>query len=84
MAKEVPIFAEKYLPPTFLGRSITSSNTGFVEHSRKYLASFYQNTISLNTLLEQAGAIFTQERDECDIDLSPEALEKDSIINLLS
>jgi hypothetical protein len=73
-----------YFSEVSLGRSITSTQNPYVEHSRKYLVEFYQNAISLNTLLRQAGAIITEEQDGCDIDLSPGGLEKDSIIKLLA
>jgi len=71
-----------YFAETYLGKSITVSNSPFVEHSRKYLFDFYTDTISLNQILEMAGAI-KGNREDCNIDLSPENLEKDSIINLL-
>ncbi len=34
-------------------------------------------------LLEKAGGILVANKNECDIDLSPESLEKDTIINLI-
>lgn len=71
-----------YFAETYIGRSITSSNNKFTEHSRNYLFGFYENTISLNEILEKSGAILTDKKD-CEIDLSPENLEKDTIINLL-
>jgi hypothetical protein len=72
-----------YFSETYLGRSITSSNNEFVDNARKYLASYYSNTISLNDMLEKAGAILVKEKENADIDLSIEVLTKDSIINLL-
>jgi len=79
-----------YFAEIYVGNSITSSNTKLAEHSRKYLFNFYENTISLKDVLEKAGAIIiTNSSPEdlkegvYDIDLSPEALEKDSILNLL-
>jgi hypothetical protein len=73
-----------YFSETSLGRSITATGKPYVENSRKYLLQFYQNTIRLNTLLEHAEAIITEEQEGCDIDLSPGGLEKDTIIKLLS
>ena len=73
-----------YFTETYLGRSITSSGNEFVENARKYLFDFYQNTISLNDILKKAGAEMVEDKKDCDIDLSPENLEKDSILNLLS
>jgi len=72
-----------YFSETNLGKSITSYGTDYAENSRKYFVQFYKNTISLNDLLIKAGAIIIQEKDDCDIDLSPETIEKDSIIKLL-
>lgn len=72
-----------YFTECYLGRSITSSGSEFVEHSRQYLFDFYRNTISLNDILVKAGGKLVKDRDKCDIDLSPEVLEKDTIINLI-
>jgi len=72
-----------YFAETYLGKSITSSGNDFITNSRKYLSSFYRNTISLNHVLKEAGAILVKDKDDCDLDLSPESLEKDKIINLI-
>lgn len=68
------------------GNLISSSDKEYVKQSRDYLSNFYKNTISLNDVLERAGAkIFDKvnDKEKCDIDLSPQCLEKDKIINLL-
>ena len=39
--------------------------------------------IELKDILEKAGAKFVKDKEKCDIDLSPETLEKDTILNLL-
>ena len=73
-----------YFSESAVGISITSSGTDYAENCRKYLSKFYQNMISLNLLLVKAGAVIVEERSSgCDIDLSPESLEKDTIIKLL-
>jgi hypothetical protein len=72
-----------YFAESYVGASITSRSSDFVSRSRDYLFDFYENTIMLKDILEKAGAIFVEDKDECDIDLSPEALEKDTILNLL-
>ena len=72
-----------YFAEAYLGRSITSSDNVFVENSRKYLFNFYRNTISLNNVLKKAGAKIVDDKEKCNIDLSPENLEKDKIIDLL-
>ncbi|MFX1380750.1 MAG: hypothetical protein ACFFA4_16835 [Promethearchaeota archaeon] len=71
-----------YFVKTSIGNSITSTDNHYTKHSLKYLTNFYKNTINLNEILQKAGALLSN-KEECDIDLSPESLEKDSIINLL-
>jgi len=73
-----------YFSEINIGRSITSSGNEYTKHSRKYLFNYYTNTISLNQVLEQAGAEIVRSKDNVDIDLSPENLEKDKIIMLFS
>lgn len=72
-----------YFAEAYLGGSITSSNSEFVDNSRNYLFNFYRNTLSLNNILEKAGANLVESKDGCDIDLSPEGLEKSKIISLI-
>jgi len=89
-----------YFAESYLGNRITASESDFVKHSRQYLFDFYENTISLNEILQKAGAkivntrIYNEEcifddghkdikESFCDIDLSPENIEKDTILNLL-
>jgi len=72
-----------YFAETNIGKSISSSDSDFVEHSRKYLFGFYENTINLKDVLKKAKAKLITDKNKADIDLSPEVLEKDSILNLL-
>ena len=75
-----------YFTEIYVGNSITSSNSELAEHSRKYLFGFYENTIGLKDILTKAGAIvedYGKKVKAFDIDLSPENLEKDTILNLL-
>jgi hypothetical protein len=72
-----------YFAETSIGKSITSGSSKFVTHSRKYLLDFYENTIALRDILVKAGAEVVSEKEEADIDLSPETLEKDSILTIL-
>ena len=72
-----------YFAETSLGLSITSSTDEFVENARKYLYAAYTNTISLNEVLKRAGAEMVSDK-EYDIDLSPEKIEKDTILKLLT
>ena len=73
-----------YFSEINIGRSISSSGNKYTEQSKKYLFDFYTNTISLNGVLKLAGAEIITEKDNVDIDLSPESLEKDKIIKLCS
>jgi hypothetical protein len=72
-----------YFNESYLGNNITSSVNEYTEYSRKYLINSLTNMITLNDLIFKAGAIKVDDKLECDIDLSPESLEKDTIINLL-
>jgi len=72
-----------YFSEVALGLSITSSANEFVEQARKYLFGFYENTIELSDILEKANAKLVKKKEDCDIDLSPENLGKDTILNLL-
>jgi hypothetical protein len=72
-----------YFTETYLGQSITSGEDDNVVRARKFLTHYYQNTVQLNDVLLMAGAKIVTKRDGCDIDLSPEALEKDTFIRLL-
>jgi hypothetical protein len=66
-----------------IGRSITAHSNEYTKNSIKYLVSSYTNSISFNDILVKAGAIISNDKGECDIDLSLEKLEKDTIINLI-
>ena len=72
-----------YFAEVNLGKSISAGNNAFVENSKKYLFDFYRNTISLNDILMKAGNQIVRDSKEGDIDLSPESLEKNTIIDLL-
>lgn len=73
-----------YFSETGLGNSITSSGKDYVEYARKYMFNYYNHSIELKDILEKAGAKIVKDKKKCDIDLSPEALEKDTILNLLT
>ena len=76
-----------YFSETGIGDKITSSNSEVTEHSRKYMMAYFENPITLNDLFVRAGATIYNDKKNAlkgiDIDLSPELLEKDSIIKLL-
>ena len=72
-----------YFAETSIGKRISSSSSEYVNNALSYLVSFYEDSISLNDILERAGAVLVTDKDQCDIDLSPESLEKDTILKLL-
>ncbi|GAH07886.1 unnamed protein product, partial [marine sediment metagenome] len=72
-----------YFTETYLGNSITSYGSKFVKNAKNYLFDFYKNTISLREVLEKAGAKIVTSKEKCGIDLSPEKIEKDTILNLI-
>jgi hypothetical protein len=71
-----------YFTESNMESGVSSRETKAVDQARTFLYNYYANSISLNELLELSGAELV-EQDECDIDLSPEALEKDTILNLM-
>lgn len=72
-----------YFSEVGLGNSITSSNKDYVNYAREYLFNYYNHSIELKDILEKAGAKFVKDVEKADIDLSPENLEKDTILNLM-
>ena len=72
-----------YFSETALGNSITVRGGKYINLARDYLANFSTNQITLNEVLELVGAKIVSEPTKKSIDLSPEALEKDTFINLL-
>jgi len=73
-----------YFAESYLGKGITSRETEYVAATRQYFSDFYKNPISLNEILEEAGVKFVKDPEKADIDLSPEKLEKDTILSLLA
>ena len=78
-----PTECKFYFNESSLGKGITSSRQDYAKLARQYLFDYSSNAISLNDILRDARAILVDKREEADIDLSPESLEKDTIINLL-
>ena len=73
-----------YFNQTGLGNSIASSNNKYTQQTNDYMFAYCEHAPTLNELLEKAGCILVTDKKECEIDLSPEALEKDTIMNLIS
>lgn len=73
-----------YFAESDAGRGITSKTTDHTEQARKFLLKNYTDSIVLNDVLVAAGAIIIDTDPlEADIDLSPEVVDKTTIINLL-
>jgi len=72
-----------YFAESVVGRGISSSESEVTDRIRKYLFNFYTNTLDLGKVLERADAEIVTDLTKDSIDLSPEALEKDTILNLL-
>lgn len=73
-----------YFCEAYLGKGVTSSNDKpYIEHTKNYLFNYYQNMISFKDVLIKAGAKIS-EKANADIDLSPEALDKNTFLSLLS
>jgi len=73
-----------YFANVSIGNSITSSMNANSERTRQYMISSLINSLSLKDILVMAGANVAEEKPEDDfIDLSPEALDKSTIIDVI-
>jgi len=72
-----------YFNNTSVGKSISSSFDENTKNSQRYLFDSVINSIGLSEILTLAGANVTTEKSNCDMDLSPELLNKSTILNLL-
>ena len=72
-----------YFSETGFQNNISSRHTNAAEQSRKFLMNYFTDSIVLNDVLEAAGATIVDEPGEGVIDLSPEAIDKTTIIDLL-
>ncbi len=66
------------------GNAITSSDSVISDYINKAQTHTFNQTISLKSILTRAGATFTDIVDDADIDLSPDAISKTTIIDLLT
>lgn len=75
-----------YFSPVSIGKGITSSVSEPAKHTRNYYVNSLVNGIDLAEVLTMAGASVTDERPESGdfVDLSPENLDKNTIINIVS
>lgn len=74
-----------YFMESGIGKSNVSSNGKIAQHNREYMYHRFTNSISLNQMLQMAGANVVSEVpvDDKYIDLSPENLNKTTILDLL-
>lgn len=74
-----------YFTNVSVGNSITSSMDDNSMHARNYLIGSTTNTIDLREILINAGAIVVDEKPDGEFnDLSPEMLNKETLINLIT
>lgn len=82
-----------YIFSSNIGNAITSMNNTTTDGMKEFIANKYKNAIMLKQLLKDCGAnVFSEipkdedglEIDIIDLNLSPEVLEKDTIVNLLT
>ena len=64
-------------------KGISSRHNQGAEQARKFLLNYYTDSIVLNDVLVAAGATIVEEMGEDVIDLSPEAIDKTTILDLL-
>lgn len=79
--KEITKF---YFAELNLGNRISSRVNTYTDQARKFLLNFYTNSIVLNDVLVAAGAELVDIAGEADIDLSPESLDKTTILEMLT
>ncbi len=72
-----------YFSETALGDTIAVKGGEYINLARDYLANYATNQITFNEILDLVGAKIVTEPTKKSIDLSLEALETDTFINLL-
>ena len=73
-----------YFCNTSVGNSITSTANKQASHVRKYLVGITKSSIDFKDILSKAGAnVYNEIPNENYIDLSPDALDKSTILNLM-
>ncbi len=82
----VPGRVKFYFSETHVGNFRTMTVNDYTLHAFNYLSSFYTNPISLNDLLQKAGATIISNKEkqkDCDLDMSPGGISKETFVNLL-
>lgn len=73
-----------YFSHSAIGKSITSSKGQHSTYARKYLVKSLVNSLNFKDILVKAGSQIVDVRPEGEyLDLSPDALDKNTIINLV-
>lgn len=72
-----------YFNDTSIGNDISVRGHNYISIARNYLAEFSKNQITFNEILVAVGAKIVHTQTSKSIDLSIEALQKDTFINLL-
>lgn len=73
-----------YFANVTIGNSITAGTGEQSRRAREYLVNRFTNSLDLREVLEMAGATITDEKPDGEyLDLSPEALNKTTIVDLL-
>ena len=72
-----------YFVQTGLKQCVSYHGSEYSDYTRKFFLDYYTNTVTLNEILELAGAKIVDEMAEGVIDLSPEAVDRTTFINLL-
>lgn len=72
-----------YFTETGLGNTISARGEDYIGWARDYMINQYNNSIELRDILEKAGAIFVENKEDAEINLSHEDLERDTIVELL-
>lgn len=73
-----------YFGESTSGRGITAGRSEHAQHALNYLVNSNKDSLVLNGLLTEAGAELVDDPAEADIDLSLEAVDKNSFLDLLT
>ena len=76
-------YSRFYFCKTAMGNSNISSANKYTQHSIQYMQDSVTDTLDLKEFIALAEGILVDTKEDCDIDLSPENLSKETILNLL-
>jgi len=78
-----PDYCKFYFAEINIGNKITASNSPVTEHSRQYLYDFCTNMVGFHEVFSHMNIKLTSNKDKCVIDLSPECIDKNSLLQIL-